>query len=274
MAVVLVLIILVLGYRYTNAVPAEKIALKRNDGWVAYVRMASHGLRFVSTAIFIYVTLAVCTIIMMFFIMMMYRWLDISAHKYKEYLNHITILWSLKYYDIGMSECVIAWFAFASCSRSIKAENGKNKSSQRREIRKQDAILDIIIDAAEQLHPVKVSLKSRKFYIGIIQAEQFEHPDSDNITIIPYYSGHRDKDTLKIVFDSNYIEVYEKRYGKNFLDILARSHSSNGMRNLEEFRIVIRVAEIESISFFDLNYYHDDFVEKPKKFWKLITQQE
>ena len=55
---------------------------------------------------------------------------------------------------------------------------------------------------------------------------------------------------------------------------LARSHSSNGMRNLEEFRIVIRVAEIESISFFDLNYYHDDFVEKPKKFWKLITQQE
>ena len=79
---------------------------------------------------------------------------------------------------------------------------------------------------------------------------------------------------MKIVFDSNYIEVYEKRYGKNFLDILARSHSSNGMRNLEEFRIVIRVAEIESISFFDLNYYHDDFVEKPKKFWKLITQQE
>lgn len=271
MAAVLILIVLVLGYRYTNAVPAERIALKRSDGWVAYVRMASHGLRFVCTAIFTYVTLAVCTIIMMFCIMMMYRWLGISTHKYEDYLNYITIFWSLEYYGVGVNECIVIWLAFISCSRGIRADSNKN---QKREIRKQDALLDIIIDAAEQLHPIKISLKSRKFYIGIIQAEQFEHPDSDNITIIPYHSGHRDKDTLKIVFDSNYIKVYEKHYGEDFLNILARSRSSKGMRNLEEFRIVIRVAEIESISFFDLNYYHDDFIEKPKRFWKIITQQE
>ena len=50
MAILLILLILVLGYRYTNAIPAEKIALKRSSGWEAYVRMGSHGIRFVHYA--------------------------------------------------------------------------------------------------------------------------------------------------------------------------------------------------------------------------------
>jgi len=54
MAILLILLILVLGYRYTNAIPAEKIALKRSSGWEAYVRMGSHGIRFVWNAIFVY----------------------------------------------------------------------------------------------------------------------------------------------------------------------------------------------------------------------------
>ena len=58
MAILLVLLILVLGYRYTNAIPAEKIALKRSSGWEAYVRMGSHGIGFVWNAICVYAILA------------------------------------------------------------------------------------------------------------------------------------------------------------------------------------------------------------------------
>ena len=134
--------------------------------------------------------------------------------------KYIIVLSTIKSHDIGLHDVMITLLAFASCSASIREENNKSQEEQRKEIRKQDAILNIIIDAAEQLHPVKISLKSRKVYIGLIQAEQFERPDLDNVTTIPFYSGHRDKDTLNIIFDSNYIKAYEKHYGEIFSTIL------------------------------------------------------
>ena len=167
---------------------------------------------------------------------------------------------------------MITLLAFASCSASIREENNKSQEEQRKEIRKQDAILNIIIDAAEQLHPVKISLKSRKAYIGLIQAEQFERPDLDDVTTIPFYSGHRDKDTLNIIFDSNYIKAYEKHYGEIFSNDSTNSLLPKDMQKLEEFRIVIRLSEIESISFFDLAYYFDDFAERPQNILHVETQ--
>ena len=267
MAILLILLILVLGYRYTNAIPAEKIALKRSSGWEAYVRMGSHGIRFVWNAIFVYAIIVV--VISISFIALSHRF---NIGGYSEYLKYIIVLSTIKSHDIGLHDVMITLLAFASCSASIRKENNKSQEDQREEIRKQDAILNIIIDAAERLHPVKISLKSRKVYIGLIQAEQFERPDLDNVTTIPFYSGHRDKDTLNIIFDSNYIKVYEKHYGKIFSNDSTHSLSPEDMQKLEEFRIVIRLSEIESISFFDLAYYFDDFAEKPKNILLVEAQ--
>ena len=44
------------------------------------------------------------------------------------------------------------------------------------------------------------------------------------------------------------------------------------MQKLEEFRIVIRLSEIESISFFDLAYYFDDIAERPQNILHVETQ--
>lgn len=270
MAILLVLLILVLGYRYTNAIPAEKIALKRSSGWEAYVRMGSHGIGFVWNAICVYAILAACSIVSIFSVAIIFH--IFGNDSYSDFLEYMEILWSLKIHGIGINEVIVTLFSFASCSASIREENNKSPEDQRKEIRKQDAVLNIIIDAAEQLHPVKISLKSRKIYIGIIQAEQFERPDLDNIAMIPFYSGHRDKDTLNIIFDSNYIKVYEKHYGKTFSNHSIKSLSPENIRKLEEFRIVIRLSEIESISFFDLTYYFDDFAEKPRNRWQTASQ--
>ena len=270
MAILLILLILVLGYRYTNAIPAEKIALKRSSGWEAYVRMGSHGIRFVWNAIFVYAIIVVCTVISIYFIALISHIFNIDG--YSEYLKYIIVLSTIKSHDIGLHDVMITLLAFASCSASTREENNKSQEDQRKEIRKQDAILNIIIDAAERLHPVKISLKSRKVYIGLIQAEQFERPDLDNVTTIPFYSGHRDKDTLNIIFDSNYIKVYEKHYGEIFSNDSTNSLSPKDMQKLEEFRIVIRLSEIESISFFDLAYYFDDFAEKPQNILHVEAQ--
>ena len=270
MAILLILLILVLGYRYTNAIPAEKIALKRSSGWEAYVRMGSHGIRFVWDAICIYVILVACGIISIFCIAVILH--IFSEDSYSVFFEYIAVLWTIKVHGISINEVIITLLSFASCSASIREENHKSPEEQRKEIRKQDAILNIIIDAAEQLHPVKISLKLRKVYIGLIQAEQFERPDLDNVTTIPFYSGHRDKGTLNIIFDSNYIKVYEKHYGKTFSNNSINSLSPEDMQKLEEFRIVIRLSEIESISFFDLAYYFDDFAEKPQNILHIEAQ--
>ena len=103
---------------------------------------------------------------------------------------------------------------------------------------------------------VKISLKSRKVYVGIIQSEQFERVDLDNVVIIPFLSGYRDKDTLRIEFDCNYVAVYEKHviYDNEFwlddnnLPILILA--SDTMPRFKDFRLVIRLDEIESIFLF------------------------
>lgn len=86
MAILLILLILVLGYRYTNAIPAEKIALKRSGGWEAYVRMGSHGIRFVWNAIFVYAIIVVCTVISIYFIALISHIFNIDG--YSEYLKY------------------------------------------------------------------------------------------------------------------------------------------------------------------------------------------
>ena len=44
MALLLVLLILVLGYRHCTAIPAQKAILKRSTGWESYVLLGNHGL--------------------------------------------------------------------------------------------------------------------------------------------------------------------------------------------------------------------------------------
>ena len=200
----------------------------------------------------------------------------ISSSFWLRCLAHIKVVrWNVPSRCLAWSYRLRAWrrlltiTSICGCSVSLASRSAEE---QRKEIRKQDAILNIIIDAAEQLHPVKISLKSRKVYIGLIQAEQFERPDLDDVTTIPFYSGHRDKDTLNIIFDSNYIKAYEKHYGEIFSNDSTNSLSPKDMQKLEEFRIVIRLSEIESISFFDLAYYFDDFAERPQNILHVETQ--
>lgn len=140
------------------------------------------------------------------------------------------------------------------CQRKINHDKEKqaemdNWTSQLRSL---DAILDIIIYASSEIKPVKISLKSRKVYVGVIVSEQFEHIDADNIVIIPYLSGHREKDTLVVNFDHNYLEVYKKNNNNH------QPETDNTFAvDMKEFKCVIRLNEVESISLFDFKYYQD-----------------
>jgi hypothetical protein len=86
-----------------------------------------------------------------------------------------------------------------------------------------------------------VTLKSRRIYIGMIHAATFEYPNSANIVLIPMLSGYRDARTLNLAIEHNYSQWYHN-HGIDF---------SSSPKNALEFRKVIMVHQIESLSLFD-----------------------
>lgn len=249
MALLVVLLILILGYRYTNAITAEKIALRRSNGWETYVKLGDYGLHFIWLALLPYF-LFWAGITLLFLALHIITFL-----KWNFWTAGIALIWTsetAEYIHAGL----ITLLAFYLCEAEIKKQNQRAPAAQQQDMKKLDAVLNLVIDAAENQRPVKVSLKSRKVYIGIIPGEQFERTDIDNLALIPYYSGHRDKDTLQLTFDSNYIEVYEKN---GIFTPDSESVTADSLSRLDNFRIVIRMNEVESISFFDMDAYFSDF---------------
>lgn len=251
MAVLLVLFILVLGWRYTEAIPAERAALKRSNNWEGYVRLARHGLILTFWGILLYAFLFVIGLVALMLVSLIFRLFGIS-----DVFTSVAVIFRSEILGIGINELVILLLSFAYCEVQIKQVKQRDKTFQLDTLKQQDAVLNLIIEAVQQQKLVKVSLKSRKVYIGIISDEQFERLDLDNLTLIPFYSGHRDKDALQLVLDSDYLAVYEK-YG--IYDEKTEEISTEKVSKLEDFRLVIRLNEVESISFFETDYYFSDF---------------
>lgn len=249
MAILLVLLTLVLGFKYAEAVPYERVKLKRSDGWEAYVYLAKHGLFFIIAAVII-----VTAALFIFF-----------GIEYFLQSNGKTLYLDITYKDINFSKLnannigvlgAIILTSFFVCSRMALL---KKSADWRTELSKEDSILSLLIEAVDKLEAVKISLKSRKVYIGLIQPDQFEISDLENIVIIPYMSGYRDKDKLRLEFDCNYIAVYVKN------DLLSTQHlNKTHMKNINDFRLAIRMDEIESISLFDPAYYEQFEFEEVK----------
>ena len=254
MAILVVLLILVLGYRYAESVPYEKVKLKRSDGWEAYVYLAKHGLVFITIAAII-----VAAILLIFFgIEYFLSKNDLTLYLDKTYEN--ISLTKKTNNNIGVFAAIVP-ISFFVCSRVAL---WKKSDNWRPILKKEDSILNLVIEAMDEVKEVKVSLTSRKIYVGLIQSEQFESADLDNIVIIPYMSGYRDKDKLRLEFDCNYISVYRKNglIPGEPTENLNKKH----MENLNSFKLVIRMDEVESISLFDPSYYKQFEVEESEEY--------
>lgn len=245
MGVVFILMVLVLGYHYTSNYLPARVILKRSSGWEAYVHLGKYGLSFLFNGLFSF-------IIFFLFLRISQVILNIPYHLGAEYKPFDLVSWmftSIDYINgLYWFFIIIFVFAFLQCSQSIKTKN-QNKQEILESLKSSNSILNLILDATQTLTPVKISLKSKKVYVGLIDSEQFEHADLDNVAIIPYFSGYRHKDYLNITFDCNYTSVYEKHN--------ISLNNDDGADKLRLFRTVIRVAEIESISLFNLEYYED-----------------
>lgn len=241
--------VLVLGYHYTSNYSPEKVLLKRSSGWEAYVHLAKFGLKFLyKGALF-----SICLIILEKLLSMIVECL---------FDKPINILCSpLNFASIDLYPIYLIWILLSFLLADIESQ-GKNEKIEEKydELSRINGLLSIVIQSVKTSSLVKISLKSKKVYVGLVDSEQFESADLDNIVVVPFKSGYRNKDTLEIIFDCDYLEVYEKK-GINF--------DSSDLSDLKKFRCSIRVSEIESISLFDSSYYSEFQNKYPKKIYFL-----
>lgn len=148
----------------------------------------------------------------------------------------ISKLWQLT--DLQYFYFIITLLALLA---NLSPKQGKLSDEERIKLRNIDAISELAISAFERNMPLRVNLKSGKVYIGMIVEEQFERLDIDHLMIIPYMSGFRTKENGQMTLDCSYIELYRKQ------------QIEQDMKKLLDFRMVIRLNEVETLSLFDFS---------------------
>lgn len=236
---IFIMLVLLMGYIEITSTPIGRVLLRKSQGWESYALLAKNGLKRLWRAAKWLLGLMVLLVGVLSILNILFD-LNAFSRVREVFIQHS----NLSFY-IFLSMLFVLAFFFEKRERNLDDDIDKAWSS----LQSQDGMLGLILDAAHLRQPLRVTLKSRKVYVGIIQSEQFERPDLDNIAIIPFLSGYRDKDTLSMTLDQNYYSVYQG-LGIQVDDDL-------DYQRLHDYRVVIRLGEVESLSFFDMKYYVD-----------------
>lgn len=246
MGVVYIAFILATGYVFsTLSLPASH-KLSKTAGWVPYFQVAMYGFVF-----FIF------TLPLLLFI-------DL-----KDYARHLSSSIGFKYYHyselgISLTEAKMAVWAIASMflallSGTISWLIHKVPSIRNRAVKAsvRGDVLDSVIYNNTQsnlnkfegnsLSYISVTLKSRKVYVGLCNDTTLGGGSITGIKLTPVLSGYRDKDTLQVNYKTNYFDHYKFHY--------TDGRDVNYKEVFEKFKVTLTIAEVESISLFDVDEY-------------------
>lgn len=254
MGPLIITVILVCGFWYTENHYPSRIHHARTNGWTSYFYVAMHGCRFVvlgfilTTGICITVWIvggAICTIIN-FFLSEPYDWHFLSWFVHEKLMD----LPLLAILSLGFS-CLIAYIEGDTAKKKMEDEDERQKAY--RQMAAGDAMESLLVQAIDEKMLIFITLKSRKVYVGYVVAPRMELHSTRHLEIIPFISGYREKDTLRFVEQHRYYDMYLSK------DITFDS----APLNLQHFRHVIPMDQIEAISLFDVETYNcfDEFSE-------------
>jgi hypothetical protein len=246
MNTLLLVVILISGYVYVNRSLSDRYKFKRSTGWDAYFFVAAWGTLFVTLSWLICSLLSISGFL---------RWsvngfIDILELKNDAIERFFPLSGedTSRFRDLKFALCGLLSLLMAYVFGSVKKWRLKNENRRIDALVKavgDNALENMLMEASATQMPVITTLKSRKFYVGFVYCPAFEHGVFDYLEMLPLLSGYRDKDDLTINITTNYHEHYEQSgvlKGKSDLQ-------------LSDFRIVVPKAEIEGISFFDLDTY-------------------
>ena len=118
----------------------------------------------------------------------------------------------------------------------------KEDAAAQREIEKSNDHLEILLARAlRETKAVSITLKSRKVYVGLMTRTHDPLYDRKYVQLLPIKSGFRDPDTLELKLTIDYAVVYAK---------IIQEEATVVAGGIQDFEIVIPVAEIQSVNLF------------------------
>ncbi|ELD3250275.1 hypothetical protein QUR14_000572 [Enterobacter hormaechei] len=247
MAPLIITVILVCGFWYTENHYQSRIHHARTNGWASYFYVAMHGCRFVAQGFL----LMLCVYVLIWalgiipFLINLFRdepikW-DILTWLINEKVMELPLFALISI----IAACAIAYSEGKDAREEMESEETRQKAY--REMASKDSLENLLIQAIDSEMLIFVTLKSRKVYIGYVAAPRVEFHSSAHLEVIPFISGYRDKDSLRYIEQHRYYDLY-----------LARKITFDSQPlNLQHFRHVIPIDQIEAISLFDENTYGD-----------------
>lgn len=243
MNAIIIMVILVCGYLFTESHYRSRVRKAKENGWELYFFVALKGCIFFAAAGLTVITLFFCLFILSWTINIIglaFSWIHVDLYTWAE--------------SEWMNLPLLVWFTMLlAISFSISQSGDEKKRMQHYNYRlmeyqhsvKSNNMENLIFQSIKEKKLVSVSLKSRKVYVGYITAPRFEHSEKESISIIPYISGYRDKETLEFISTTNYYELY---LNENI------TFDSEPLK-LNHFRHIIPMEHIEFISIFDIPTY-------------------
>lgn len=245
MGPLIIMVVLVCGFWYTENHYQSRIRHARTNGWTSYFYVAMHGCKFVIQGfiavftLYLFLRLFSLLISLPHLIWPGYGIKDIYSWLTEDKVMNYPMLFVV---SMGMA-CVLAYIAGHNAKKSLEDEEIRDAAY--REMAAMDGVESLLVKAIDEDMLIFVTLKSRKVYIGYVAAPRIEHSHTQHLAIIPYISGYRDKDTLRYHEQHRYYELYLSK---------GITADSEGL-NLQHFRHVIPMDQVEAISLFDTGTY-------------------
>lgn len=237
MSVAVLVVIFVSGFVFSGTYPPARFKQLRSTGWDSYSHIASWGLLFCAIGglcVLIFDTLNFASLFFSWFSADLNQFAKSSLFSPREGLF---VVW-------GVISIALAW---------TSAQLFTTPASKKRAIARlatDNAFELMLYDSAEQVKPVLISLSSRKVYIGVVY--RINNDDAlgrtDYFSILPLWSGYRDKDSLRLKITT----FYEDHYS------LVRAQGPMTNEGIfDQFKIVICSAEVSTLSYFEIRVYHE-----------------
>lgn len=244
MGVVFLMVILVVGFLYTNHHPPSRYRQKRSTGWNAYFHVAAWGLLFTLAG-------SIVSVLIMLLFDAFSLLLRLPAYLFSfEYtvpwFGRELFNWKLPG-GLGVGSLVsFLGAALIAYGRALQSQmriktSYEEQVKEYKKVAEADGLEALLFDSMNQNLLVLISLKSRKAYVGTVHQSRFIHADLENIVIIPMLSGYRDKDTMSF----KQVHSYTNYYNKHVI-----SEESEPL-SIYDFRTVIPRSEIDTASLFD-----------------------
>lgn len=243
----MILPILISGFIHLSCYPEQRLRLHRYDGQLLYLKSAKWG------AFYLISTSFLCFFLKDFSIFGIapqpVTWLVKAAESRVPQSNgintsQIQIAWLLVVSIFTVLSSILvttmrSLYVYLVDKLCVHVYGSKIKTiSLLGEILKDSPIDKLFYDSFAKQKPILVTCKSKKIYVGIVN--QLGEPNESSlpnqeISIVPVLSGYRNKDDLKLTFTNDY----------------------NDFSGETDLSTIIKVCEIESSSWFDVDIYEN-----------------